>query len=95
MADSGFQEVLLDGPLHQVVIDGGPGDALVIGDGFEVISFEGRDVCSLEVQLVRESTWKTLSAAALIATLTHMQLTVLRCHSHTTLLPSRMPPKPS
>lgn len=55
VADSGFEEVLLDRPLHEIVIDGGFGDTLVVGNGCEVVAIEGCEVCELEVELVGES----------------------------------------
>lgn len=44
MADSGFQEVFLDGPLHKVVVDCGFGDTLVVGSGFDIVALKGTNV---------------------------------------------------
>jgi hypothetical protein len=55
MAQAGFEEVFFHGPLHEVVADGGFGDALVVGDGFVVVAFEGGDVGEFEVEFVGEA----------------------------------------
>ena len=39
MTDPGFQKVLLDRPLHEIAVDRGLGDFLVVFDGFVVIVF--------------------------------------------------------
>ena len=55
LADSGFEEVLFDGPPHEVVLDGGLGDLLVEGDRFVVVlAFQRDKVSSLEPELVCE-----------------------------------------
>jgi hypothetical protein len=54
MADSGLQEVFFYRPLHEVVVDGGFGDALVVRDSFQVVILESREIGELEVELVGE-----------------------------------------
>jgi len=44
MADSSFQEVILDGPLHEVVVDGRLCYALVVFDRVVVVCLLGREV---------------------------------------------------
>jgi len=41
MTHAGLEEVVLDGPLHQVVADGRLGYSLVVLDGFVVVGFRG------------------------------------------------------
>ena len=48
MAYTAFEEVVLDGPFHQVVVDGRLGHFVVILNGFVVISFHGRKVGDFE-----------------------------------------------
>ena len=48
MAYAAFEEVVLDGPFHQVVIDGRLGHFVVILDGFVVISFHSCKVGDFE-----------------------------------------------
>lgn len=37
VTDTGLQEVIFHGPLHQLVVDGLAGDALVVVDGLVVV----------------------------------------------------------
>lgn len=44
MANSSFEEVVLDAPFHQIVVEARLGDGFKLGDGGLVISFESREV---------------------------------------------------
>ena len=55
MADAGFEEVIFDGPFHQVVGDAGAGDFFVVGDGFVVVCLEGGEVGDFEEEFVGEA----------------------------------------
>lgn len=41
MADTGLEEVIFDGPLHQVIRDGRTTDSLVVFDSFVIVAFQG------------------------------------------------------
>lgn len=49
MAEPGFEEVVFDGPFHDVVGNGCRRDAVVVGDCFVVVGFEGGDICDFKV----------------------------------------------
>jgi len=55
VADSCLQEVVLHRPLHEMVVHGLPGNALVVLDGCVVIALQGSEVCNLEEVLVCET----------------------------------------
>ena len=55
MTHAGFEEIVLDGPLHQVVADGRLGDFLVVLDGFVVVALHGSEVGDFKVEFVRQS----------------------------------------
>lgn len=55
MANACLEEVLLYGPLHEVVVDGGFGNTFVVGDRFEVVALQRSNVCKLQVKLVGKS----------------------------------------
>lgn len=50
-----LQQVLLDGPAHQIVVHRAPRHLLVQLDGLVVVAFHGRKVGRLEEQLVGQS----------------------------------------
>lgn len=52
MADTGLQEVVFDGPLHQVVVNRRPANSLVMLDGLVVVAFEGCQIGHLQEMLV-------------------------------------------
>lgn len=52
MADAGFQEVLLDRPLHKIVVERRLCDTLVVPNCLVVVCFECRQICNLEEELV-------------------------------------------
>ena len=52
VADAGFEEVIFDGPFHEVVGDAGLGDFFVVADGFVVVAFEGGEVGDFEEEFV-------------------------------------------
>ena len=55
MAYAGFEEVVLDRPFHQIVVDGRLGHFVVILNGFVIISLQSREVGNFEKQLVGKS----------------------------------------
>lgn len=55
MADACLQEVILDRPLHQIVIDGLTTDALVVVDGLVVVRLQGGQVCHFQEMFVCET----------------------------------------
>ena len=52
MADTGLEEVIFDGPLHQVIRDGRTTDSLVVFDSFVIVAFQGSSISSFEIVLV-------------------------------------------
>jgi hypothetical protein len=62
LADAGFEQILLDRPPHQVVLDGGLGNLLIKLDGFVVVfAFERNKVSSLQPQLVSKGLFRCVS----------------------------------
>lgn len=55
VADACLQKIILHRPLHQVVVNRASGDAFVVGDGFVIVTFQGRQVRHFEVVLVCEA----------------------------------------
>lgn len=55
MTYASLQQVLLDGPAHQIVVHRAPRHLLVQLDGLVVVAFHGREVGRLEEQLVGQS----------------------------------------
>lgn len=55
VTDTGLQEVIFHGPLHQLVVDGLAGDALVVVDGLVVVLVHRRQVRHLQEVLVRQA----------------------------------------
>lgn len=55
VADACLQEVVLHGPLHEVVVDGLSANALVVVDGLVVVPFQSGQVCHLQEMLVGET----------------------------------------
>lgn len=49
VADTGFEQVLLYRPLHQIVVYARFRDALVVGDSLIIVTFECGDIGELEV----------------------------------------------
>ncbi len=63
MTHAGLEEVVLDGPLHQVVADGRLGYSLVVLDGFVIVGFRGGEVGDFEVEFVCEPVESSRSAS--------------------------------
>ena len=55
MADTGLQKVVLDGPLHQAVVNRRSANPLVMLDGLVVVAFESRQIGHLQEMLVCET----------------------------------------
>ena len=58
VADACLQKIILHRPLHQVIVNRAPGDAFVVGDGFVIVTFKGRQVRHLEVVLVCKAAYE-------------------------------------
>lgn len=54
MTHAGLEEIVLDGPLHQVVADGRLGHFLVVLDGLVVVGLHRGQVGDFEEEFVRE-----------------------------------------
>lgn len=92
MTDTGLQEIILDGPLHQVVIDRCPANSLVVFDGLVVVAFERRQISHLQVMLVCKTARDVNNGTKPVV---FLNLTLQRCPLQTTQQPSRMPQQPA
>jgi hypothetical protein len=63
MADTGLQEVVFHGPLHQLVVNGLVGDALVVVDGLVVVLVHRGQVRHLQEVLVRKTRMNAVVSA--------------------------------
>ena len=52
MAHTCLEQVLLDGPLHEIVVDARFGDAFVVGNRLIVVLFQSGEVGDFEVKFV-------------------------------------------
>lgn len=55
MADASLQQIVLDRPLHEVVVDAGLSNTFEVLNRLVVIAFESRKIADLEEELVRQS----------------------------------------
>lgn len=55
MANTGFEEVVLDRPLHQMVVHRGLADLLILLDRLVIVTFDGGKVGDLEEVFVGKS----------------------------------------
>lgn len=66
MADTSFEEVVLDRPLHEIISDGRPADSLVVLNGLVVVSLESGQIRNFQVVLVREPVRMLVSTTNLL-----------------------------
>ena len=52
MAYARFEEIVFDGPFHEIVADGRFGDFFVVFYRFVIVRCEGGEVCDFEEELV-------------------------------------------
>lgn len=83
VADASLEEIVLDRPLHQVVVDGRLADTLVLLNRLVVVALDGGQIGDLEEVLVCETTRHPRSRWSVSSCLDHVHE---RGHSYASAL---------